>query len=42
MALMSRLPLMAVAACAALAIPASASAEIIEIGKVDPPATPTT
>src|SRR5512133_3859550 len=40
MALMSRLPLVAVAACAALAIPASASAEIIEVGKIDPPATP--
>ena len=39
MALMSRLPLLAVAgaACAALALPAYASAEIIEIGKVDPP-----
>ena len=39
MALMSRLPLVAVAgaACAALALPAYASAEIIEIGKVDPP-----
>ena len=43
MALMSRLPLVAgaAAACAALALlPAVASAEIIEIGKVDPPATP--
>jgi hypothetical protein len=40
MALMSRLPLLAIAACAALALPASASAEIIEIGKLDPPATP--
>lgn len=40
MALMSRLPLLATAACAALALPASASAEIIEIGKLDPPATP--
>ena len=40
MALMSRLPLLAVAgaACAALALPAYASAEIIEIGKVDPAA----
>lgn len=38
MALMSRLPVLAVAgaACAALALPAYASAEIIEIGKVDP------
>ena len=42
MPLMSRLPLLAAAgaACAALALPASASAEIIEIGKVDPPPTP--
>jgi hypothetical protein len=40
MALMSRLPLLATAACAALALPASASAEIIEIGKLDPPARP--
>ena len=42
MALMSRLSLVAVAgaACAALALPAYASAEIIEIGKVDPPPTP--
>jgi hypothetical protein len=42
MALMSRLPLVAVAgaACAALALPTYASAEIIEIGKVDPPPTP--
>ena len=42
MALMSRLPLVAVAgaACAALALPAYASAEIIEIGKVDPPPMP--
>ena len=42
MALMSRLPLVAVAgaACAALALPAYASAEIIEIGKIDPPPTP--
>jgi hypothetical protein len=39
MPLMSRLPLVAVAgaACAALALPAVAPAEIIEIGKVDPP-----
>jgi hypothetical protein len=40
MALMSRLPFVAIVACAALAIPASASAEIIEVGKLDPPATP--
>ncbi len=42
MALMSRLPLLAVAgaACAALALPAYASAEIIEIGKVDPAPVP--
>jgi hypothetical protein len=40
MAQMSRLSFVAVAACAALAIPASASAEIIEVGKLDPPATP--
>jgi hypothetical protein len=35
---MSRLPLVAVAglACAALALPAVASAEIIEVGKIDP------
>ena len=39
---MSRHPLIAsiVAAGAALAFPAFASAEIIEVGKVDPPATP--
>jgi hypothetical protein len=39
---MSRLPLYAsiAAAGAALAFPAFASAEIIEVGKVDPPATP--
>ena len=38
MPLMSRLPLVAVAgaACAALALPAAASAEIIEVGKIDP------
>jgi hypothetical protein len=42
MALMSRLPLLAVAgaACAALALPAYSSAEIIEIGKVDPAPVP--
>jgi hypothetical protein len=42
MALMSRLHhvAVAVAACAALALPASATAEIIEVGKVDPPPTP--
>jgi len=40
MALMSRLPLGAIAACAALALPATASADLIEIGKIDPPATP--
>jgi hypothetical protein len=40
MALMSRLPLVAAVACAALAVPASAGAEVIEIGKLDPPATP--
>src|SRR5262245_8584856 len=41
-ALMSRHPLFAsiVAAGAALAFPAFASAEIIEVGKLDPPATP--
>jgi hypothetical protein len=39
---MSRLPLFAsiAAAGAALAFPAFASAEIIEVGKLDPPATP--
>jgi hypothetical protein len=31
---------LAVGACAALAVPATASAEIIEVGKLDPPATP--
>jgi hypothetical protein len=40
MPLMSRLPFVAVAvagaACAALALPAFASAEIIEVGKIDP------
>ena len=42
MPLMSRLPLVAVAgaACAALALPAFASAEIIEIGKIDPAPVP--
>jgi hypothetical protein len=42
MALMSRLPLVATAAaaCAALALPAIASAEIIEIGHVDPAPVP--
>jgi hypothetical protein len=42
MPLMSRLPLLAVAgaACAALALPAYASAEIIEVGKIDPAPTP--
>ena len=42
MPLMSRLPLVAVAgaACAALALPAVASAEIIEVGKVDPAPVP--
>jgi hypothetical protein len=39
---MSRLPLVAVAgaACAALALPAVASAEIIEVGKIDPAPVP--
>jgi hypothetical protein len=41
MALMSRhIPLAAAAAAAALVVPAAASADIIEVGKVDPPATP--
>ena len=42
MPLMSRLPLVAVAgaACAALALPAFASAEIIEVGKIDPAPVP--
>jgi hypothetical protein len=41
MPLMSRLPHVAIAAVAgALVLPAAASAEIIEVGKLDPPATP--
>src|SRR5512132_1038830 len=42
MPLMSRLPHMALAACACatLAVPAVASAEIVEVGKIDPPPTP--
>jgi hypothetical protein len=42
MPLMSRLPLVAVAglACSALALPAVASAEIIEVGKIDPAPVP--
>ena len=42
MALMSRLPLLTLAgaACAALALPTCASAEIIEIGRVDPAPVP--
>ncbi|MGZ6671121.1 MAG: hypothetical protein ACXVFM_02085, partial [Solirubrobacteraceae bacterium] len=39
---MSRLPIVAVAsaACVALALPAFASAEIIEVGKIDPAPVP--
>lgn len=40
MALMPRLTPIAIAAAGVLAFPALASAEIIEVGKLDPPATP--
>jgi hypothetical protein len=40
MPLMPRLTPIAIAAAAALAFPALASGEIIEVGKLDPPATP--
>jgi hypothetical protein len=40
MALMLRKSPLALAAAAALALPAAASADIIEVGKLDPPATP--
>jgi hypothetical protein len=40
MALMLRMTPLAIAVGVALALPAGASAEIIEVGKLDPPATP--
>jgi hypothetical protein len=40
MALMLRKSPLAMAAAAVLALPAAASADIIEVGKLDPPATP--